>query len=86
VLGPGTGDTLVLAAKRRGAVSRAAGWIAPVVVAGGRVAGTWAADASALRVELFDGSGPVPDDGLRGEAARVAAHLGRDLHLVVTRG
>ena len=85
LLGPGTGDPLVLAAERRGAVSRAAGWIAPVVVVGGRVVGTWEADGRALRVELFEESGPVPDDGLRAEAARVAAHLRSDLRLTVTR-
>src|SRR6185437_8082890 len=41
VLGPGTKDPHLLAPARRAEVSRAAGWIAPVVVRGGRVIGTW---------------------------------------------
>ncbi len=41
VLGPGTRETAILAAEHRAAVSRTAGWIAPVVVLGGRVVGTW---------------------------------------------
>jgi Winged helix DNA-binding domain len=41
VLGPGTKAEEILAASRRAKVSRTAGWISPVVVAGGRVAGTW---------------------------------------------
>lgn len=39
VLGSGTQDTAIIAAGRRPAVSRPAGWISPVVVAGGRVVG-----------------------------------------------
>lgn len=44
VLGPGTGETAILASRHRGAVSRTARWIAPVVVLGGRVVGTWDGD------------------------------------------
>jgi hypothetical protein len=41
VLGPGTNDTQLIPARRRSEVSKAAGWISPVVVAGGRVTGVW---------------------------------------------
>jgi hypothetical protein len=44
VLGPGTAATEIIAPERRGEISRAAGWISPVVVAGGRVAGVWDRD------------------------------------------
>src|SRR5690606_12199492 len=43
VLGAGTNATYLVPAERRGDVSRTGGWIAPVVVHGGRVAGTWQA-------------------------------------------
>jgi hypothetical protein len=41
VLGPGTSDVHIIAAHRRRFISRAAGWISPVVVAGDKVVGTW---------------------------------------------
>jgi hypothetical protein len=41
VLGPGTDEAGVLAPPNRARVSRAAGWIAPVVLHGGRIVGTW---------------------------------------------
>jgi hypothetical protein len=41
VLGPGTDEAGVLAPAYRDRVSRTAGWIAPVVVHGGRIVGTW---------------------------------------------
>jgi hypothetical protein len=41
VLGGGTTATELVPAVRRGAVSRAGGWISPVVLRGGRVAGVW---------------------------------------------
>jgi hypothetical protein len=56
VLGPGTGETSVLAARHRAAVSRTAGWIAPVVLLGGRVVGTWDGDEEPV---WFEGE-PVP--------------------------
>ncbi len=46
VLGAGTKDTWMLPAEHRSKVSRAAGWIAPVILDGGRIVGTW---------ELLDG-------------------------------
>ena len=68
VLAPGTADAHVLDPAHRPDVSRAAGWIAPVVIAGGRVVGTWTAD---------DGK-PVTDVWAKGvPAAKLAAEKKR---------
>ena len=83
VLGPGTADALILAPVRRAAVSRAGGWIAPVVAVGGRVVGTWEAGDSQLAVELFPESDGVDAGALDAEVARVAGWLERDLRLTV---
>ncbi|MCD2185712.1 DNA glycosylase AlkZ-like family protein [Actinomycetospora soli] len=60
VLGPGTRAADVLAPEHRGRVSRAAGWIAPVVVRSGRVVGTWSG-RDVHDAELFDGGALPPD-------------------------
>lgn len=86
VLGPGTKNTQIIAAKRRNAVSKAAGWIAPVVVAGGRVAGTWEAKDGTLDVVLFKEAGKVAKDAIEAEAARIGAFLGGDLSVTVRTG
>ena len=52
VLGPGTSDPNLVPPAHRAAVSRAGGWISPVVVSRGRVAGTWEADEE-VAVDLF---------------------------------
>jgi hypothetical protein len=52
VLGPGTSDPNLVPPAHRTAVSRAGGWISPVVVSRGRVAGTWEADEE-IAVDLF---------------------------------
>ena len=44
VLGPGTDDPHVITPARRTAVSRQSGWIAPIVLSGGVVSGTWKVD------------------------------------------
>jgi hypothetical protein len=69
VLAPGTADTAILDADHRADVSRAAGWIAPVVVANGRVAGTWNAEDGEPRVELWQ---KVPAAKLAAETKRLA--------------
>jgi hypothetical protein len=74
VLGPGTKDPHLLDPRHRGAVSRAAGWIAPVVVHAGRVVGTWEADG-AVRVSLFAEAPPLDDAVLAAEAAHLAPGL-----------
>src|SRR4051794_11222691 len=71
ILGPGTADSHVLDPARRPDVSRAAGWIAPVVLVGGRVAGTWEARDGAVRVIVFAEAPPVDEDALRADAAHL---------------
>ncbi|MGK5518553.1 DNA glycosylase AlkZ-like family protein [Micromonospora sp. URMC 107] len=78
VLGPGTKDTTVVPAERRSSVSRAAGWISPVVVHRGRVVGTWEARDGEPVVDLWPGSPPVPADALDAERARVRSYLSGD--------
>jgi hypothetical protein len=81
VLGPGTGDPHVVPANRRGAVSRQSGWIAPVVVAGGVVRGTWELDGEIARVEWFRESGAIRRSALRAEAERLSTINGRALRV-----
>ncbi|WP_431951784.1 winged helix DNA-binding domain-containing protein [Nocardia lijiangensis] len=56
VLGPGTGDTELLPKAHRASVSRTAGWIAPIVVVDGRIAGTWELEGAEVVVSMFDGA------------------------------
>jgi hypothetical protein len=83
VLGAGTADGRVVPASRRAAVSRQAGWISPVVVAGGVVRGTWDVDGSHVRVAWFREAGKPPRRALDEEAARLASILGRDLRSAI---
>lgn len=83
VLGPGTGDGHVVPAARRSAVSRQAGWISPVVVAGGVVRGTWGLDGDDVRVAWFGEAGRPPRKALAAEGARLGAILGRDVRVRV---
>lgn len=77
VLGPGTGDTALLPAAHRARVSRTAGWISPLVLVGGRIAGTWEIVDDTLRIDMFDEC-PVPDrDLLAAETAELARATGR---------
>ncbi len=78
VLGPGTKDPHLLDPRHRAEVSRAAGWIAPVVVHAGRVVGTWEADG-AVRVALFPEAPPLDDDVLAAEAAHLSPGLPVDV-------
>jgi hypothetical protein len=71
VLGPGTKDIHVLTAARRSAVSRAAGWIAPVVVRAGRVVGTWEVADGVVRVAIFVEEEPVDERAIRMDAAHL---------------
>jgi Winged helix DNA-binding domain len=80
VLGPGTRDTRVLAAERRRDVSRAAGWIAPVVVRGGRVIGTWEIADGVVRVTIFSNEWPVDEAAIGTEAG----HLNPGLSVTLT--
>ncbi len=83
VLGPGTLDRHVLPPARRKQVSRQAGWIAPIVVVGGVISGTWAVTDDQVVVDWFGEIGPVPRRRLGDEVDRVAATLGRTLRLTI---
>lgn len=61
VLGPGTGDPQVVPPEHRQQVSRAAGWIAPVIVAHGRVVGTWTIPPTPTDPPGLEPFGPSPD-------------------------
>jgi hypothetical protein len=81
VLGPGTAHEQVVPTQFRARVSRSAGWISAVVVAGGRVVGTWEQDGGQVRVSLFE-PGRGPGRGvLEREVARMSGALGRELTL-----
>ncbi|WP_024936149.1 winged helix DNA-binding domain-containing protein [Actinomadura welshii] len=64
VLGAGTSATYLVPAEHRSKVSRAAGWISPVVLYGGRVAGVWDAKNGDLAVTAFEDipAGPLKDE------------------------
>jgi hypothetical protein len=79
VLGVGTEDSHVIPAARRSVVSRQSGWIAPVVVAGGVVRGTWELEGDRVRVAWFKEAGKPPRKALEAEVARLSSILGRDL-------
>ena len=79
VLGVGTEDPSVIPAKRRRDVSRQSGWIAPIVVAGGVVTGTWEIDDGRVRVGWFKEAGRPPRGRIGEEVSRLAAILDRDL-------
>jgi DNA glycosylase AlkZ-like len=85
VLGPGTEDPRIVPPARRAAVSRQAGWISPVVLLGGVVAGTWELDGSTVQVTWFSEAGGPATRGLRTEASRLGAILGRDLGAAVAK-
>jgi hypothetical protein len=72
VLGPGTSATYLVPAEHRSKVSRAAGWISPVVLNGGRVAGVWDAKNGDLAVTPF---GDIPTGPLKDEMNRLGSLL-----------
>jgi hypothetical protein len=83
VMGAGTGAARVVPPEHRAEVSRTAGWISPVVLARGRVAGVWTLDNGSDHVEvtLFE---KVARGTLMAETKRLAAILGRRLSLVLS--
>jgi hypothetical protein len=84
VLGPGTADVHVILAGRRRAVSKQSGWIAPVVVAGGVVTGTWELDGEQVRIAWFEEAGRPPRKALREEVDRLGAILDREMREEIT--
>jgi hypothetical protein len=85
VLGPGTADGRVVPTARRTAVSRQAGWISPVVVAGGVVSGTWELDGDRVRIGWFREAGRVPRSAVETEVARLSSIVGRELRPAISR-
>ena len=79
VLGPTTRDAHVLDPARRSAVSRTAGWIAPVVLVDGRICGTWETRDDRLSIDWWPERGAPPKKALDAEAARIGRLLGRPL-------
>lgn len=77
VLGPGTKDTQLLPAQHRSKVSRAGGWISPIVVVDGRIAGVWELADDNVVVSLFPGTETPSIKALEAEAAQVAQASGR---------
>jgi len=71
VLGPGTKAEEIIPPSRRAEVSRTAGWISPVVVAGGGVVGTWEIDDRKPQVRLFEEADPIRGPALDAEIARI---------------
>lgn len=78
LLAPGTKDTRLLPAEHRAKVSKAAGWISPIVLAGGRAVGVWSLDDDTVTITLFSGAPTPPRDALDAELAHVAQVTGRD--------
>src|SRR5215475_623538 len=78
VMGPGTKDVHVTPSSRRDLMTRKAN---PLIV-GGVVCGTWARKGDELTVTWLD-ERRRPEDAIGHEAARLAALLGRDLHVRV---
>ena len=79
VMGPGTDDPHVVPPGRRSAVSKQSGWIAPVVLLGGQVRGTWELDGGAARISWFRDAGSPPSDALAAQVSRLSSILDRQL-------
>lgn len=75
VLGPGTDDIHVVPAANRTTVSRQAGWIAPVVLVGHVVSGTWEVTKGQAVISWFPGIRKPPKARLNAELDRLAAIL-----------
>jgi winged helix DNA-binding protein len=84
ILGPGSKDERVIPPARRTVVSRQAGWISPVVVLGGVVAGTWRLDRDRVAIRWFLEAGEPPRSALADEVDRLSRILGRSLDADVT--
>jgi hypothetical protein len=77
VLGPGTADAHLLPPQHRTAVSRAGGWISPVVASAHGIVGTWGAEGSSITVQPFEDAPALGPDTLAREIARVEHLLRR---------
>ncbi len=84
VLGPGTSDIRIIAAHRRPFISKAAGWISPVVVSSGKVVGTWHVTDDRVEIELFREHGDISAQALTPEVERLASVSGTRYTMSVT--
>jgi hypothetical protein len=75
----------VLPAAQRARVYRPQGWLSPVLLVDGRMAGVWShevrSDRVAITVEPFAPVGSEVRGGVEAEAERLAAFLGGEPHL-----
>jgi hypothetical protein len=60
----------LIPAEHKAKVSRTAGWISPVVLVGGRVAGTWSVEKGKVQVDEFE---KIPKTALAAEFKRISA-------------
>jgi hypothetical protein len=67
-------------------VHRTAGWVTPIVVVDGRVAGTWEIEAGKVVVQPFDRWRGGARRELEPEVARIAAYLDRPLQIEMAPG
>jgi hypothetical protein len=78
-------DRLVPAPQHKRAVSRASGWISPVLLDGGRIAGTWTQESTggrlAVTITPFGRLRPGVKAAAESEAARWSSYAGAPLHL-----
>ena len=84
VLGPGTDDPHVIPAARRTKVSKTAGWIAPIVVVGGVVRGTWETSTGTLSLAWWKESGKPPKREIGAEAVRISKLRGEKLQVAIS--
>lgn len=85
VLGPGTADTHVIPAGRRRAVSKQSGWIAPLVIVGGVVGGTWELEGDTVKIGWFSEVAQPSPVRLDAEVGRLGRIVGRSLRPDVVR-
>jgi len=83
VLGPGTDDPHVVPQAHRRLVSKQSGWIAPIVIVGGVVAGTWELDGDVIRIGLFEGARQPARRAVQTAVGRLGTISGRALELEV---
>jgi hypothetical protein len=85
VVGAPRGDDEVVPAAERARVYRPQGWLSPVVLVDGRIAGVWSHDRKGARlsveVERFGRLSRAARAGVRAEAEGLARFLGGELEL-----
>ena len=65
-------------------MSKQSGWIAPIVVAGGVVSGTWAVDRGTVRIAWFTEAGKPPTRALEAEVERWSSIHDRRLSMSIS--